>query len=206
MYSFLCIFIVHLFIIFHSIYLLYIFIVTDHRDWCFCFISHSFLSLWLAWQQSESSPSLQYQLRVTLFDSGHQHFFGRTWKSGSHSVSGSPGQSCRVLFNEVQWLISHWLMIFSVISWCSTWLRVLFIQKLPNLQALFHVERLNSSKWQLEWTHELQNYSSCASGSKAVPDMIPCLIVVDETALLSCFFSQYQFCFCRENIFREKDQ
>ncbi|XP_056319695.1 nephrocystin-4-like [Danio aesculapii] len=51
--------------------------------------------------QSESPPSLQYQLRVTLFDSGHQHFFGRTWKSSSHSVSGSPGQSCRVLFNEV---------------------------------------------------------------------------------------------------------
>ncbi|XP_067250838.1 nephrocystin-4 isoform X4 [Chanodichthys erythropterus] len=52
-------------------------------------------------KQSESPPSLQYQLRVTLFDSGHQHFFGRTWKSGSHSVSGTSGQSGRVLFNEV---------------------------------------------------------------------------------------------------------
>uniref|UniRef100_A0A673MR80 Nephronophthisis 4 n=1 Tax=Sinocyclocheilus rhinocerous TaxID=307959 RepID=A0A673MR80_9TELE len=52
-------------------------------------------------KQSESPPSLQYQLRVTLFDSGHQLFFGRTWKSGSHSVSGTQGQSGRVLFNEV---------------------------------------------------------------------------------------------------------
>uniref|UniRef100_A0A672NQJ9 Nephrocystin-4-like n=1 Tax=Sinocyclocheilus grahami TaxID=75366 RepID=A0A672NQJ9_SINGR len=52
-------------------------------------------------KQSESPPSLQYQLRVTLFDSGHQLFFGRTWKSGSHSVSGMQGQSSRVLFNEV---------------------------------------------------------------------------------------------------------
>uniref|UniRef100_A0A671L8U7 Nephronophthisis 4 n=1 Tax=Sinocyclocheilus anshuiensis TaxID=1608454 RepID=A0A671L8U7_9TELE len=48
-----------------------------------------------------SPASLQYQLRVTLFDSGHQHFFGRTWKSSSHSVSGMQGQSGRVLFNEV---------------------------------------------------------------------------------------------------------
>ncbi|KAK9970752.1 hypothetical protein ABG768_026668 [Culter alburnus] len=52
-------------------------------------------------KQSESPPSLQYQLRVTLFDSGHQHFFGRTWKSSSQSVSGTSGQSGRVLFNEV---------------------------------------------------------------------------------------------------------
>uniref|UniRef100_A0A8C2JXE9 Nephrocystin 4 n=1 Tax=Cyprinus carpio TaxID=7962 RepID=A0A8C2JXE9_CYPCA len=52
-------------------------------------------------KQSESPASLQYQLRVTLFDSGHQHFFGRTWKSGSHSVSGMQGQSGRVFFNEV---------------------------------------------------------------------------------------------------------
>ncbi|XP_026108771.1 nephrocystin-4-like [Carassius auratus] len=52
-------------------------------------------------KQSESPASLQYQLRVTLFDSGHQHFFGRTWRSGSYSVSGMQGQSSRVLFNEV---------------------------------------------------------------------------------------------------------
>uniref|UniRef100_A0A9J8D947 Nephrocystin 4 n=1 Tax=Cyprinus carpio carpio TaxID=630221 RepID=A0A9J8D947_CYPCA len=52
-------------------------------------------------KQSESPASLQYQLRVTLFDSGHQHFFGRTWKSDSHSVSGMQGQSGRVFFNEV---------------------------------------------------------------------------------------------------------
>ncbi|XP_067270013.1 nephrocystin-4-like isoform X2 [Pseudorasbora parva] len=52
-------------------------------------------------RQSELPQSLQYQLRVTLFDSDHQHFFGRTWKSGSHSVSGTSGQSGRVFFNEV---------------------------------------------------------------------------------------------------------
>ncbi|KAK7135944.1 hypothetical protein R3I94_014570 [Phoxinus phoxinus] len=52
-------------------------------------------------RQSELPQSLQYQLRVTLFDSGHQHFFGRTWKSSSHSLSGTSGQSSRVLFNEV---------------------------------------------------------------------------------------------------------
>ncbi|XP_051525966.1 nephrocystin-4-like [Myxocyprinus asiaticus] len=51
-------------------------------------------------KQSEESHALRYQLRVTLFDSGHQHFFGRTWKSGSHSVSGTLGQTGRVLFNE----------------------------------------------------------------------------------------------------------
>lgn len=67
--------------------------------------------LWLAWQQSEESHAPGCQLQVTLYDSGHQHFFGRTWKSGSHSVSGTAGQPGRVLFNEVEWFISYWLMI-----------------------------------------------------------------------------------------------
>ncbi|XP_043101987.1 nephrocystin-4-like isoform X2 [Puntigrus tetrazona] len=66
-------------------------------------------------KQSESSPSLQYQLRVTLFDSGHQHFFGRTWKSGSHSVSGVQGQSGRVLFNEVAYFHTS-LCLSSVVA------------------------------------------------------------------------------------------
>ncbi|XP_065102916.1 nephrocystin-4 isoform X2 [Paramisgurnus dabryanus] len=52
-------------------------------------------------KQSEEQHALRCQLRVTLYDSGHQHFFGRTWKSGSHSVSGTAGQIGRVPFNEV---------------------------------------------------------------------------------------------------------
>uniref|UniRef100_A0A672NIP6 Uncharacterized protein n=1 Tax=Sinocyclocheilus grahami TaxID=75366 RepID=A0A672NIP6_SINGR len=50
---------------------------------------------------SESLASLQYQLHVTLFDSGHQHLFGRTGKSSSHSVSGMQGQSGCVLYTSL---------------------------------------------------------------------------------------------------------
>ncbi|XP_057212915.1 nephrocystin-4-like [Triplophysa rosa] len=52
-------------------------------------------------KQSEEPHAPRCQLHVTLYDSGHQHFFGRTWKSGSHSVSGTAGQPGRVLINEV---------------------------------------------------------------------------------------------------------
>ncbi|XP_051510055.1 nephrocystin-4-like [Myxocyprinus asiaticus] len=62
-------------------------------------------------KQSEESHALSYQLRVTLFDSGHQHFFGRTRKSGLYSVSGTTGQTGQVFFNEVVYF--HTSLCFS---------------------------------------------------------------------------------------------
>ncbi|XP_048873237.1 nephrocystin-4 isoform X2 [Brienomyrus brachyistius] len=41
-----------------------------------------------------------YQLRVSLFDISHRHFFGRTWKSSLQQMRTSPGQSKTVPFNE----------------------------------------------------------------------------------------------------------
>ncbi|XP_075882230.1 nephrocystin-4 [Nelusetta ayraudi] len=45
---------------------------------------------------SESDQDVSYQLRVTLFDRTHQHFFGRTWKSRPQKMKSS-----RITFNEV---------------------------------------------------------------------------------------------------------
>uniref|UniRef100_A0A667WH09 Nephrocystin 4 n=1 Tax=Myripristis murdjan TaxID=586833 RepID=A0A667WH09_9TELE len=38
-----------------------------------------------------------YQLRVTLFDRNHQHFFGKTWKSTPQRMKANH----KILFNEV---------------------------------------------------------------------------------------------------------
>ncbi|KAG7472796.1 hypothetical protein MATL_G00112680 [Megalops atlanticus] len=50
----------------------------------------------------EGLQGVQYQLRVSLFDISHRHFFGRTWKSSLlQQMRTSPGQPSRVPFNEV---------------------------------------------------------------------------------------------------------
>ncbi|XP_066499932.1 nephrocystin-4 isoform X2 [Hoplias malabaricus] len=51
-------------------------------------------------KQSEELKADEHQLRVTLFDSEHQHFFGRTWKSEPHQAR-TTNQSTTVPFNEV---------------------------------------------------------------------------------------------------------
>ncbi|XP_041712170.2 nephrocystin-4 isoform X2 [Coregonus clupeaformis] len=49
---------------------------------------------------SEKREPDKYQLSVTLFDTSHQHFFGRTWKSSPQQMSGVH----RAMFNEVVYL------------------------------------------------------------------------------------------------------
>lgn len=111
----------------------------------FVFLSFSFSSC--GWHDNSQSHRHHSSISCVWpsLTRGPQHYFGRTWKSGSHFVSGKQGQSGQVLFNEAGWLISHWLMIFSVIFMMQThfpaWLRVVSIQKLSYLHALFHVER-----------------------------------------------------------------
>ena len=53
----------------------------------------------------EAEQDLTYQLRATLFDQNHQHFFGRTWKSPPQKMKNS-----RISFNEVAllWQTFHW--------------------------------------------------------------------------------------------------
>uniref|UniRef100_A0A3Q2W610 Nephronophthisis 4 n=2 Tax=Haplochromini TaxID=319058 RepID=A0A3Q2W610_HAPBU len=40
--------------------------------------------------------SVTYQLRATLFDRNHQHFFGKTWKSSPQTIKNN-----KITFNEV---------------------------------------------------------------------------------------------------------
>ncbi|KAJ8386877.1 hypothetical protein AAFF_G00165780 [Aldrovandia affinis] len=50
----------------------------------------------------EEPQGVQYQLRVSLFDISHRHFFGRTWKSPLlQQTRTGLGQPDRVPFNEV---------------------------------------------------------------------------------------------------------
>ncbi|KAM9350369.1 nephrocystin-4 [Symphorus nematophorus] len=47
-------------------------------------------------EMSEGEPDVTYQLRVTLFDRNHQHFFGKTWKSRPQRMKNG-----KISFNEV---------------------------------------------------------------------------------------------------------
>ncbi|XP_015737984.1 nephrocystin-4 isoform X2 [Coturnix japonica] len=47
----------------------------------------------------QRSPA-ELQLRLSLFDVAHRHFFGHTWHSSTRTPSSPPGQPPRVLFNE----------------------------------------------------------------------------------------------------------
>uniref|UniRef100_A0A674EM24 Nephrocystin 4 n=1 Tax=Salmo trutta TaxID=8032 RepID=A0A674EM24_SALTR len=49
---------------------------------------------------SRKREPVKYQLSVSLFDTSHQHFFGRTWKSSPQQMSGVN----RAMFNEVVYL------------------------------------------------------------------------------------------------------
>uniref|UniRef100_A0A7N6BPE9 Nephrocystin 4 n=1 Tax=Anabas testudineus TaxID=64144 RepID=A0A7N6BPE9_ANATE len=54
---------------------------------------------------SEGEQDLVYQLRVTLFDQNHQHFFGKTWKSACQRMKNN-----KISFNEVLYFhTSLWL-------------------------------------------------------------------------------------------------
>ncbi|XP_072569481.1 nephrocystin-4 isoform X1 [Paramormyrops kingsleyae] len=44
---------------------------------------------------------VRFQLRVSLFDISHRHFFGRTWKGSPQQMRTSLGQSKTIPFNEV---------------------------------------------------------------------------------------------------------
>uniref|UniRef100_A0A667W8H4 Nephrocystin 4 n=1 Tax=Myripristis murdjan TaxID=586833 RepID=A0A667W8H4_9TELE len=48
-------------------------------------------------ETSEGEHGVTYQLRVTLFDRNHQHFFGKTWKSTPQRMKANH----KILFNEV---------------------------------------------------------------------------------------------------------
>uniref|UniRef100_A0A3P9D377 Nephronophthisis 4 n=1 Tax=Maylandia zebra TaxID=106582 RepID=A0A3P9D377_9CICH len=61
--------------------------------------SHGFqLTLNRVTYQSESDIHyfVTYQLRATLFDRNHQHFFGKTWKSSPQTIKNN-----KITFNEV---------------------------------------------------------------------------------------------------------
>lgn len=45
---------------------------------------------------SEGEHDVTFQLRVTLFDRNHQHFFGKTWKSPPQRMKNN-----KISFNEV---------------------------------------------------------------------------------------------------------
>lgn len=47
----------------------------------------------------QRSPA-ELQLRLSLFDAAHRHFFGHTWHSSTRTPCSAPGQPPRVLFNE----------------------------------------------------------------------------------------------------------
>ncbi|KAF3696625.1 Nephrocystin-4 [Channa argus] len=47
-------------------------------------------------EASDGEQDLTYQLRVTLFDRNHQHFFGKTWKSSPQMMKNN-----KIVFNEV---------------------------------------------------------------------------------------------------------
>uniref|UniRef100_A0A8C9EYL3 Nephrocystin 4 n=1 Tax=Pavo cristatus TaxID=9049 RepID=A0A8C9EYL3_PAVCR len=48
---------------------------------------------------TQRSPA-ELQLRLSLFDAAHHHFFGHTWHSSTRTPRSPPGQPPRVLFNE----------------------------------------------------------------------------------------------------------
>ncbi|XP_019477989.1 nephrocystin-4 isoform X2 [Meleagris gallopavo] len=48
---------------------------------------------------TQQSPA-ELQLRLSLFDAAHRHFFGHTWHSSTRTPRSPPGQPPRVLFNE----------------------------------------------------------------------------------------------------------
>ncbi|OXB78109.1 UNVERIFIED_CONTAM: hypothetical protein H355_007251 [Colinus virginianus] len=48
---------------------------------------------------TQRSPA-ELQLRLSLFDAAHRHFFGRTWHGSPRPPRSPPGQPHRVLFNE----------------------------------------------------------------------------------------------------------
>lgn len=52
-------------------------------------------------QEVSEGEDVTYQLRVTLFDKNHLHFFGKTWKSQPQRMKNS-----KISFNEVD-LIQH---------------------------------------------------------------------------------------------------
>uniref|UniRef100_A0A3P8Q8V5 Uncharacterized protein n=1 Tax=Astatotilapia calliptera TaxID=8154 RepID=A0A3P8Q8V5_ASTCA len=61
--------------------------------------SHGFqLTLNRVTYQSESDIHyfVTYQLRATLFDRNHQHFFGKTWKSSPQTIKNN-----KITFNEL---------------------------------------------------------------------------------------------------------
>ncbi|KAG9270896.1 nephrocystin-4 [Astyanax mexicanus] len=71
-------------------------------------------------KQSEEGKASDYQLRVSLFDSEHQHFFGRTWKSEPHP-SRLSNRHTTVQFNEVVYFHTPlcWSSVVAVVELVS---------------------------------------------------------------------------------------
>ncbi|XP_059189932.1 nephrocystin-4 [Centropristis striata] len=60
---------------------------------------HRLTAAHLPQEMSEGEQAVAYQLRVTLFDRNHQHFFGKTWKSPPQRMKNN-----KISFNEVLYL------------------------------------------------------------------------------------------------------
>ncbi|XP_076022240.1 nephrocystin-4 [Genypterus blacodes] len=59
---------------------------------------------------SEGEQAVTYQLRVTLFDTSHQHFFGKTWKSSTQRMKNN-----KISFNEVLYFHTSLLLPSTVV-------------------------------------------------------------------------------------------
>uniref|UniRef100_A0A3P8SS50 Nephronophthisis 4 n=1 Tax=Amphiprion percula TaxID=161767 RepID=A0A3P8SS50_AMPPE len=66
--------------------------------------------------QLNLKQDVTYQLRVTLFDRNHQHFFGKTWRSSPQKMKNK-----KIAFNEVLYfytslLLPSTLMVLELVS------------------------------------------------------------------------------------------
>ncbi|XP_063173782.1 nephrocystin-4 [Candoia aspera] len=48
----------------------------------------------------ENVSDVEFQLRLSLVDVAHHHFFGKTWRSATRPLKSAPGQLPSVVFNE----------------------------------------------------------------------------------------------------------
>ncbi|XP_023120298.2 nephrocystin-4 isoform X2 [Amphiprion ocellaris] len=70
----------------------------------------------LSQDMSTGEQDVTYQLRVTLFDRNHQHFFGKTWRSSPQKMKNN-----KIAFNEVLYfytslLLPSTLMVLELVS------------------------------------------------------------------------------------------
>ncbi|XP_065817624.1 nephrocystin-4-like isoform X2 [Labrus bergylta] len=67
-------------------------------------------------QISEGGQDLTYQLRVTLFDKSHQHFFGKTWKSQPQRMKNNKIFFDQVLYFHTSLRLSSTVVVLELVS------------------------------------------------------------------------------------------